>query len=62
MEERALLGGFAHHAAHGGGGEVEGMSERGLTKGGRGVNVRRIAMRLGWLAALAVAIGASWRG
>jgi hypothetical protein len=39
------------------------MSEREqLTKGGRAVNVRRIAMRLGWLAALAVAIGASWRG
>ena len=62
MEESALLGDFARHAARGSGGEVEGMSERGLTKGGGTVNVRRIAMRLGWLAALAVAIGASWRG
>jgi hypothetical protein len=62
MEEPALLGGFARHAARGSGGEVEGMSERELTKGGRAVNVRRIAVHLGWLAALAVAIGASWRG
>lgn len=62
MEEPALLGGFARHAACGSGGEVEGMSDHGLTKGGSAVNVRRIAVRLGWLTALAIAIGASWRG
>jgi hypothetical protein len=38
------------------------MTEPRHQEGGHAMQVRRIAFKLAWLGALAVAIGASWRG
>jgi hypothetical protein len=55
------VGRLARDAADRGGSEVARMNPR-VQEGGSRMQFRKIAYKLAWLGALAIAIGASWRG
>jgi hypothetical protein len=56
------VGRLARDAAHRSRGEVARMTNSRVREGGSRMQYRKIAYKLAWLGALAVAIGASWRG
>lgn len=56
------VGHLARSPAHRGRGEVARLTWFQVQEGGSRMEFRKIAYKLAWLGALAVAIGASWRG